>query len=277
MAKGVRHDSLSPDKELVSPKRLDWLPVNLGSAADLGALLTLAAQNWVGACILGLTGLVLGVAQVTRSRGHVVERTVLAGVAAVAIGGVTFGFAVDRLIMSGRDGGFAEQARAAPTMASTTPTPDTGPQEAPEYTSTKSLLNMEPIGDGSSYPQASPYTQEPQKINGALVDRVLSTALSCAVVSNEISEQFQLDRKFRTFRATVGLTDKSDSEPQVKFVARVDGEDRASTVMSVGALKPLEVDVTGGFRVELHAEVIEPTNCLGKVAIAAWIDPMVTR
>jgi len=120
------------------------------------------------------------------------------------------------------------------------------------------------------------YEQSSQRVNGSPAERVFSSELICGVPpSNTSSQQFQLDRQFRVFRAQVGLTDETEYDTPVKFTVRVDGEDQASMVAGLGELKPLDVDVTNGLRVEIYAEM-DYLNCNGTV-IAAWVDPVVIR
>lgn len=262
----MRYDTASQDEASVPPKRLRWLPVNLGSAADLGALLTLATQNWIGAAIFGVIGLLLGCAQIVRSRGHVVGRAVLAAAAAVAIGGLLSGFAVDRLIVATRDNGHVGQTVTEPPGTSTTSAPP-APPSTPEPATIKSLLDVPSIGGA--------YERSPQTVSGTREERVLSRDLSC---HSATSEEFQLDGEFRVFRTHVGLADSSSSHLQVKFVVRVDGADRDSKVMSGEELQSFKIDVSGGSWIELHVEVTDSNSC-GYIdsARAAWVDPVVIQ
>ena len=138
----------------------------------------------------------------------------------------------------------------------------------PEVAPAKSLMDLPSPSEMRGYEQSS------QRVNGSPAERVFSSELICGVSSHTSSQQFQLDRQFRVFRSQVGLTDESEIDEPVKFTVRVDGEDRASTVASLGELKPLDVDVTNGLRVELYVEM--DYNCSGSI-IAAWVDPMVIR
>ncbi len=78
-----------------------------------------------------------------------------------------------------------------------------------------------------------------------------------------------------TQKWVVGLAAYSDSEPRVTFVVLVDGEDRGSTVLRVGQLQLVNIDVSGGSRLELYVAT-DSVTCEGR-AIAAWVDPMVTQ
>lgn len=116
-------------REIQAPDRtppLHWLPVNLGSAADVAALVTLATQNWLGGAILGLTGALLGVVHVVRSLHRKVTRSLVVAVVGAALGGAVFGVSLSQLIHGGASPSPPPSAvstgGSTATTTSTTPT-----------------------------------------------------------------------------------------------------------------------------------------------------------
>jgi uncharacterized membrane protein YeaQ/YmgE (transglycosylase-associated protein family) len=94
--------------------------VNLGSAADVAALVTLATQNWLGGVILGLTGALLGVVHVVRSLHREVTRSLVVAVVGAALGGAVFGVSLSQLIQPGTSA--SQPPSAAHTGGSTSAT-----------------------------------------------------------------------------------------------------------------------------------------------------------
>lgn len=183
----------------------------------------------------------------------------ISAIAALLTAMTAAGFFAGRVTSSG------VMSEAAPSVTSA---PESPLVSVPEISPTKSLMDLPSPDEFPSYEQSS------QRVNGSLAERVFSSELYCGINSNTASQQFQLGRQFRVFRAQVGLADESEIDEPVKFTVRVDGEDRASTVAGLGELKPLDVDVTNGLRVEIYAEV--SIHCGGGL-IAAWVDPVVIR
>jgi hypothetical protein len=106
-------------------------------------------------------------------------------------------------------------------------------------------------------------------VNTQRYERTLYTR-SCA----STSVTWQLDRKYTSFRANVGLSDNSSSFDKVTFSVLVDGEKRAEYPLSVGALQSIpRVDLRDAFRVTLEAE---PGNCDINGGKAVWINSVIS-
>ncbi|MEI4273036.1 protein kinase [Klenkia sp. LSe6-5] len=86
------------------------------------------------------------------------------------------------------------------------------------------------------------------------------------------SVQYDLGRHYRQFTAVMGLGDTSDSEAEVQFDVLVDGRNVLSQITTLGAPIDLDVDVTGGLRLEISATRVEAGCRGGDYAYAVWAD-----
>jgi Protein kinase domain/NPCBM/NEW2 domain/PASTA domain len=110
-------------------------------------------------------------------------------------------------------------------------------------------------------------------VNGTTYIHPVSTLTECG---QPVSIQFDLGRSYRSFRTTVGLTDGSKAAGTVQFDVFVDGRAVATQTASLGAPMPIQVDVTGGLRLNITATRVE-SNCKDgwndTRVYAVWADP----
>ncbi|MFI9848664.1 NPCBM/NEW2 domain-containing protein [Nonomuraea sp. NPDC051941] len=142
------------------------------------------------------------------------------------------------------------------------PSPDAGG----DSNGATSLFDLAPLRDQTDYETTE------AKVNTRQYDRVLLGGVHC----QGQSVTYQLDRKFKKFTATVGLTDDSLRIP-VRFDVYVDGKRAgAGTTVNVGQIKPVEIAVSGAFRMQLWVEDAKDEYCPAfeeSQLWAAWIKP----
>lgn len=151
-----------------------------------------------------------------------------------------------------------------PTVPTSSPSSPSSPAQelsaTPDQPREQSLTDMAPV-EGS-------YEIGPQKVNTQRYERTLY-GHGCYTSA----ATWQLDRKYTSFRASVGLSDTSPSSAKVKFSVFVDGETKATYSMDVGILQPIPpVDLRNAFRVELK---VESDSCLHD-GYAVWINPVIS-
>jgi len=83
-----------------SGKLRQRLPINLGTAAGLVALVSLVGQKLRGAFVLGAVGALLGLLYIVQSRGQMVGRGAIAAVMATTLGALTMGISLYSVIES---------------------------------------------------------------------------------------------------------------------------------------------------------------------------------
>ncbi|MEV0535529.1 NPCBM/NEW2 domain-containing protein [Kitasatospora sp. NPDC050463] len=154
---------------------------------------------------------------------------------------------------------------ATPTSSSvpsTVPTPSGSGQTAAPAPKRVSLVDdLQPVNHKSES-----YTRGPQKVNGTVYPTVLSS--TCA------SATWQLDREYTTLTMSYGLADSSSSGTTVKMYIELDGERKVERAVSVGSTMPVNLDVSGVFRITLGSEYC---FAFGLNNVGAWIDPVVTK
>jgi hypothetical protein len=74
----------------------------------------------------------------------------------------------------------------------------------------------------------------------------------------------------RNFHATVGLSDDSPSTT-VNFAVLVDGKSKSRASVAVGETSEIDVDVSGGFRLTIQADIPSYDVC---DVTAVLIDPV---
>ncbi len=108
----------------------------------------------------------------------------------------------------------------------------------------------------------------PVTINGATYAHSVSHGTGYGEAD---STQYDLGRHYRTFTATVGLTDDSDYHLSVLFEVYVDEKRRFSAALSLGQAKTFTISVQGGLRLRLAM-----TSLKGEGGRAAWGDARIT-
>ncbi|MCW2534258.1 MAG: protein kinase [Blastococcus sp.] len=85
--------------------------------------------------------------------------------------------------------------------------------------------------------------------------------------------QYDLGRHYRTFATSVGLQDDSYSDGVLQLDVLIDGRSIFSGTAKLGEPLPVEVDVSGGLRLELSAARIDPGCRYDARVTAVWGDP----
>ncbi|MEV6923743.1 protein kinase [Dactylosporangium sp. NPDC051485] len=202
-------------------------------------------------------------------RALLIAAVVLAGVAAIGLTAPTIArWAVASAASDDANHGIHESGRplAGPTgspsagPARSTATPSDQGTSAGSTSRPRSLLDISPLeGTGE-------YQSGPQRVNVQDYQRTLYGDCYDGIHS----AVWQLDRKYHTFQARVGLSDDSRSSTTVTFQVLVDGKERAGPVTGVGATKDVTVDLTNVFRLRLQ------TDCgFSAAGTAVWIDPVI--
>jgi serine/threonine protein kinase len=100
---------------------------------------------------------------------------------------------------------------------------------------------------------------------------VMGTDQYCA---NPAIVQYDLGRNFQTFSTLVGPSDGSYSQTVIQFDVRLDGRSVFSGRSKLGEPLTVDVDVTGGLRMELSVARLDPTcGSVYEEASAVWADP----
>lgn len=254
----------------------------LAIVADVSAMVAIAASRTSTiVAVLGAVTLAVGVYHLTVRWGRPLHRRAALAIVTVVAGAVTLTVVVDRAVLEGSDesgitaGGWSHSgdgplptARVPGTIgpASSPPAASSTMVASPSASSSLSLFNTKPVEGG--------FIAGPLKVNGTSYEHVKSYELFC-LMRGVMSDTYQMDRKYRVLRTQVGLGDESVSNPVVEFSVIVDGVTKSVESIRIGQIKPIDVDISGAFRVELRAEVKNPPTC-SSPAFAAWIEPVVT-
>lgn len=96
--------------------------------------------------------------------------------------------------------------------------------------------------------------KETVSVNGTSYAHAVSRALSCpAYARSSATFAYDLGRHQQTFTATVGLTDKSSENGQVRFEVFADGRPLYSQTSTLGVPHQVTVSVAGVLRLKLVA------------------------
>ncbi|HEU5150993.1 MAG TPA: PASTA domain-containing protein [Iamia sp.] len=105
-----------------------------------------------------------------------------------------------------------------------------------------SLAEIGVVGD-----DCSPNTGEVE-VNG----ETFPNSLYYGAYESDCTAEYNLGRDWERFKATVGLSDDSESTAQVRFEVLVDGTSLFNEVLGLGATAEVDVDVSGGLRLVLR-------------------------
>ncbi|MFI7021115.1 NPCBM/NEW2 domain-containing protein [Micromonospora sp. NPDC049900] len=249
-----------------------WITVAV--IADVSAVIAvLGSGARMVVAVIGLCALLAGIYQLAVRWGRPVDwRIAMATVTMIAGSAALVVVTQDALTedqppttaATGGDTGNPSSAAPRPTP-SNTPSASAPPPPAGEL----SLLDAKRVGDDEARFTAGPLT-----VDTRLYEQVLYNHPGCAYLE-PISETYQVDRKYGTFGAEVGIGDDTTSEARVRFTVLADGVVRHTETVALGQTVPFEADITGAFRIEIRTQVMENATCKGTV-YAAWIDPVVT-
>lgn len=201
---------------------------------------------------------------------------------AVAIVGIIAGTAALAVVVDRGLAGDGRDAAAGTSTTSTSADPGrSGASTSVEATSTgggdRTSATAAPVGAAPTSlsdlaivgRESSGYELGSLKINGAEHGKVM---IGESYLCDPYVETYQVDRKYRTFSAKVGLGDKTPSEATVTFAVKVEDETKASTTVGVGRVEEIRADITGAFRVQIS---IKSSACYTSV-YSGWIDPVLT-
>ncbi|WP_455432947.1 NPCBM/NEW2 domain-containing protein [Streptosporangium soli] len=111
-----------------------------------------------------------------------------------------------------------------------------------------------------------------QKVNGKTYERSLSLR-SCY---SESYVGYDLNRQHKEFGTLIGLSDSAPSGYSIRFQAFLDGKRLVQHDLGVGHTKKLKLDVTGGLRLLLRAQLLSP--CLNSTnGVAVWADAWISK
>ncbi|MFE2757783.1 NPCBM/NEW2 domain-containing protein [Actinosynnema sp. NPDC059335] len=257
-------------------KVLKWIAI-VADVAAVAAVLTGSTAAVIG--ISGAVAVLAGLLYLGTLAGSLPRFRVAVAIVGIIAGTAALAVVVDRgLARDGRGVATGTPAPTAPTSADgdrsgtsasagATSTGGGGPTSTtgvPVGTASKPLSEVALVGRESSY-----YDLGSLKVNGAEHDKVM---IGESYLCDPYVETYQVDRKYRTFSAKVGLGDKSPSEATVTFAVMVDDETRASATLGVGRVEEIRADITGAFRIRIS---IESSACYTTV-YSGWIDPVLT-
>jgi hypothetical protein len=128
------------------------------------------------------------------------------------------------------------------------------------------LSTLEPVDyQGSYYVQTA-------SLNGKSYVRAVTSQTVCGTSS---SLQYDLGRHFQKFTMTAGLSDDSSSDGVLQIDVILDGRSIFSQNSTLGAPVTVDVDVSGGLRLEISASRVEQDCYYGDTVSAVWGDPEV--
>lgn len=141
---------------------------------------------------------------------------------------------------------------------------DAGNSPAPN-TQVSYLRSMQTVRGGNDPTKGS------VNVNGKAYPQSISSSRFMTTATNY---QYDLGRNWRSFRATIGLSDTSHPDARYQFRVFVDDQPRGSWNMRLGQSQDINVDVSGGLRLRLE---MTKTAANGNNANAVWGDARVTR
>lgn len=266
------------DKSRGSGTNLVW-PA-LAIIADSAAVVALAtSRTGMIVTVLGTVTLFAGMYHLTAGWGRPLDHQVALAIVTIVAGAVALTVVVDRALLSIGNASSTRAGEAVPPSGGVgsfpaAPSTTDASSDAPP---SLSLLNTTPMAD-----QDENFIAGPLNVNGAPYQRVKSYKFPCSFYSADpVSDTYQIDHKYRVLRAQIGLGDESSSYSVVEFSVVADGVIKYSESVRIGQTKPIEVDISEAFRVELRAEVPPASFCgppgtsAGSV-FGAWIDPVLT-
>jgi hypothetical protein len=187
----------------------------------------------------------------------------------------------------------AEPIAGPPTAtgSATTTAPATAPpagsttaaRPAPATESRLALVTVEPVESNSREAYAASYQAgKVANVNGVSYPRAIQMSANGTSCNNYAGGtywiEYNIDRRWKTFTATVGLTDESSRAAEVTFTVAGDGQELATGQLRVGA--PTEVDVPVGgvlrLRLQMHNAAAAngaPCRDNSHLAEVAWGDP----
>ena len=172
-----------------------------------------------------------------------------------------------------------EPTAASPIMTASTSSPapnssQTPPPGKPDG-GTQSLIDMTPVNGSSSSFQSGPEPVKGKSYQQTLYDTWDDD--NCGYYYPPDSVTYELNYKYRKFHAVVGLADSSPSGDTMQFSVLVDDQQRgADPTLMAGQTAPINVTVTGAYRITLQANCTSSTSAGGNNAIAVWINPVVS-
>ncbi len=160
------------------------------------------------------------------------------------------------------------------SLISNSPTPRPSPHQTASTSAPVSLALVDVAPVSGVFGASPSLSAGPQKVDAVQYSQTLYDTEYDAECGNTYGTTYEIDRKYRHFRAVVGLADSSPSGDEVYFSLLVDGQLKGpSPILTVGETSTFDVDITGAFRITLQEKF-----CLGdgNQTTAVWINPVVT-
>ena len=256
------------------PHELLWaIPLVADVSAWVGTFHTNAKNIFA---IVGSSTLLFGILKIIGRRGKPVDwRIGLAVFIIIASAGV-LGLIGGQSLVTHPQNAIGTESAGNPKNDG----PDSGPttrqnqpssptfKSSPKSPEPVSLLDMTPINEDDYT-----FTVGPMKVNAVMYERTLYGDGECSYHYHR--NVYQLDRKYRTFQAKIGVGDDTEHKVSVRFILSVDDAVRRTGTVTLGQSPiPLEADITGAFRLKLQLEFLVDV-CSGDI-YGALIDPVVT-
>ena len=161
---------------------------------------------------------------------------------------------------------------------STSPTPSPSPSPSPtpepseesttsEETSDTSnshrLTSLEPLNSGTSFSIGNATVNTQQYTQSIL----FGGCWSCGA-------EYNIERTWETFEATIGIDDNAEFDADVTFQVRTDGDLIASETLSLGESQEISVDIKNALRLRID---VETTGEFGRSWTAVWADPTLSK
>ena len=172
------------------------------------------------------------------------------------------------------------------TTATTTPTLPPAPSGQMSSGSGQAFTNSgtAQAPTGSNAPLVNTYLEDMQpvagsensgayQVNGVTYAHSISVGTGDYCSSSSSTVQYNLERQFNSFQATIGLTDQSPATAKVEFDVYLDGNKIFTGVFGLGQSQKINLSVSNGLRLRLDATPIEPStgSCPGYTT-AVWGD-----
>jgi NPCBM/NEW2 domain len=172
-----------------------------------------------------------------------------------------------------KQGADATSASTVTVVRTETVTQSGGPSSsgpAQQAGGAKSLLELNPVEAQGAIQTG------PRRVDTKDYQRTITAVLGTCL-TDSASRTYHLDRKYRRLQTKIGLDDGSKSSRWVEFRVFVDEEkiDSATTKVTVGQVRTLDIDVANALRVRLETDFLG--DCYNEQQVSAvWIEPSLT-
>jgi hypothetical protein len=162
----------------------------------------------------------------------------------------------------------AVSSRPAPTLS-----PSASPASGTPLTG-QPLVDMTAVDASSTNYQSGPQQVDSHSYQQTLYDSWDDYTCDGSYAPSQTT--YELNYKYRDFRAVVGLADSSPSGETMQFSVLVDGQQKGiSPTLGVGQTLSINIPVTGAFRITLQTSCTSAQNASGANVTAVWVNPVV--